>query len=72
MDRANQQPKEPAEVDATESGQQPPEDDTEGHNMFRMDIGTAGEMARMKRADVDRDLRERQRAKEARPNRPSR
>ncbi|MBA2450416.1 MAG: hypothetical protein H0V51_20570 [Chloroflexi bacterium] len=72
MDRAKEQPKNAAEVDAAESGQQPSEDDTEGHNMFRMDVRTASDMARMKRSDVDRDLRERQRAKEARPNRPNR
>jgi hypothetical protein len=47
---------------------QPEGEDTEGH-MLQLDPNTARNLARARSADVDRDLRDRQRQKEARPNR---
>lgn len=47
---------------------QPEGEDTEGH-MLHLDPNTARNLARARSADVDRELRDRQRQKEARPNR---
>ena len=44
------------------------DDDTEGH-MFQPDLGTSRHLAKSRSADIERELRERQRQKEARPNR---
>lgn len=43
-------------------------DDTEGHGLL-MDVNTARGIARGRAADIEREARDRQRAKEARPNR---
>jgi hypothetical protein len=44
------------------------DDDAEGH-MFNIDPSTARQLSRVRSADADREARERQRQKEARPNR---
>ena len=44
------------------------EEDTEGH-MFQHDLGTSRHLAKARSADIEREVRERQRQKEARPNR---
>ena len=44
------------------------EDDVEGHG-FLTDSSTAREVSRTRNADIERQLRERERRKEARPNR---
>ncbi len=44
------------------------DEDTEGH-MFQVDLGTSRHLAKARSADIERELRERQRQKEARPNR---
>ena len=46
-------------------------DDTEGHSMF-MDPETALRLARTRSAELQREARNNQRAKEARPNRDKR
>ena len=51
-----------------EQSVQPEGEDTEGH-MLQLDPNTARNLARARSADLDRDLRDRQRQKEARPNR---
>jgi hypothetical protein len=45
-----------------------PADDTEGH-MFQPDLGTSRHLAKSRSAEIEREMRERQRQKEARPNR---
>lgn len=62
--RKDEAPPPPEPIDAAE------EDDTEAHSMLRMDLGTARETARLRRAEIERDLRDRQQAKEARPRNP--
>ncbi len=59
---------EPIAQPAREPDQPPAGDDTEGH-MLQLDPNTARNLARARSADVDRDARERQLRKEARPNR---
>jgi hypothetical protein len=49
---------------------EPSDEDTEGHTMLRMDLGTAQETARLRQAEIERDVRDRQRAKKPGPNRP--
>lgn len=44
------------------------DEDTEGH-MFHLDPSTNRHLAKSRSADIERELRERQRQKEARPNR---
>lgn len=44
------------------------DEDTEGH-MFQPDLGTSRHLAKSRSADIEREMRERQRQKEARPNR---
>jgi len=51
---------------ATEEPQK--DEDTEGH-MFQPDLGTSRHLAKSRSADIEREMRERQRQKEARPNR---
>jgi hypothetical protein len=46
----------------------PETDETEGH-MMSIDPGTARALAQARSADLQREARERQRQKEARPNR---
>lgn len=53
---------------ADQDGVQPEDQDTEGH-MLQLDPNTARNLARARSADLDRDMRDRQRQKEARPNR---
>ena len=43
-------------------------EDTEGH-MYQPDLGTSRHLAKARSADIERELRERQKQKEARPNR---
>jgi hypothetical protein len=50
------------------SAVEPTEDDTEGH-LYPPDLGTSRQLAKSRSADIERELRERQRQKEARPNR---
>ena len=45
-----------------------PDEDTEGH-MFQPDIGTSRHLAKSRSAEIEREMRDRQRQKEARPNR---
>ena len=52
-------------------GSEMEEADTEGHGLL-VDPGMARDLARGRAADVDRASRDRQRQKEARPNRGSR
>jgi len=51
-----------------EQSVQPEGEDTEGH-MLQLDPNTARNLARVRSAELDRDVRDRQRQKEARPNR---
>lgn len=51
-----------------EQSVQPEGEDTEGH-MLQLDPNTARNLARARSAEIDRDMRDRQRQKEARPNR---
>jgi hypothetical protein len=44
------------------------DDDTEGH-MFQPDLSTSRHLAQSRSAEIERELRDRQRQKEARPNR---
>ena len=44
------------------------DEDTEGH-MFQPDLGTSRHLAKSRSADIEREMRDRQRQKEARPNR---
>ena len=44
-------------------------EDTEGHMFLPNDPSTARSLAQGRSADVEREMRERQRQKEARPNR---
>jgi hypothetical protein len=54
---------------ARRASEEPKQDeDTEGH-MFQPDLGTSRHLAKARSADIERELRERQRQKEARPNR---
>lgn len=45
------------------------DEDTEGHMFINMDPGTSRHVAKGRSADIEREMRERQRQKEARPNR---
>jgi hypothetical protein len=47
---------------------EPTEDDTEGHMML-IDQGASQRLAKSRSAEIERELRDRQRQKEARPNR---
>jgi hypothetical protein len=42
--------------------------DTEGHMFINMDPGTSRGIAKGRSAEIEREMRDRQRAKEARPN----
>lgn len=46
-----------------------PAEDTEGHIFTGMDTNTSRHLAKSRSADIEREMRERQRQKEARPNR---
>ncbi|HUG48915.1 MAG TPA: hypothetical protein VMP67_10955 [Candidatus Limnocylindria bacterium] len=47
----------------------PEEEDTEGHLFLPNDPSTARSLAQGRSAELEREMRERQRQKEARPNR---
>jgi hypothetical protein len=49
---------------------EPADEDAEGHMFLPNDPGTARTLSQGRSADVEREMRERQRQKEARPNRP--
>lgn len=48
---------------------EPQDADTEGHMFVNLDPNTSRQIAKNRSADIDREVRERQRQKEARPNR---
>ena len=62
----DEDPLKPEGVRATEDPKQ--DEDTEGH-MFQPDLGTSRHLAKARSADIEREMRERKREKEARPNR---
>lgn len=49
----------------TRAGQKPAEQDVEGHMFMPYDQTTASSLARIRSAEIDRNVRERQRADEA-------
>lgn len=66
LDKNEDQPQEPLAPDAPAAGES---DDTEGHMFLPNDPATARSLAQGRSADVEREMRDRQRRKEARPNR---
>lgn len=58
----------PEGIRARASDEPKQDEDTEGH-MFQLDPSTSRHLAKSRSADIERELRERQRQKEARPNR---
>jgi hypothetical protein len=53
---------------ASDEPKQDEEKDAEGH-MFQPDLGTSRHLAKSRSAEIEREMRDRQRQKEARPNR---
>jgi hypothetical protein len=66
LDKNEDQPQEPMAPDAPAAEQA---EDTEGHMFLPNDPGTARSLAQGRSAEVERHMRDRQRQKEARPNR---
>ena len=58
----------PEGIRARASDEPKQDEDTEGHMFVNMDPGTSRGIAKGRSAEIERELRDRQRAKEARPN----
>jgi len=54
-----------AKTTTARAGQKPAEQDVEGHMFMPYDQGTASNLARSRSAEIDRNVRDRQRATEA-------
>lgn len=54
-----------AKATTSRAGQKPAEQDVEGHMFLPYDQGTASNLARIRSAEIDRNVRDRQRATEA-------
>jgi len=65
------QDKDRLEQQANDNPDQPEAEDAEGHMFLPHDSGTARSLAQGRSADIERQAKERQREKEARPNRRS-
>ena len=61
--------KDKLEQQANENPDEPQAEDAEGHMFLPHDSGTARNLAQGRSADMERQMKDRQREKEARPNR---